>query len=174
MTALREVVREIEEHVAGDGWDQPPRLFALVPTAQLLAHEPSLVPVLGPDGAGAAGAPDTVTPVEQDELPEAATLEELLAAISWPEPVAGVALAVERAMLPPSVEDGLPADPAAALAVLADHPDREDVRLVVAVLRDGTRDCALRTRSHDEPDAVLTGPDLVPGLAQALAATLEP
>ena len=167
MTALREVVREIEEHVAGQGWDQPARLFALVPTVQLLAHEPSLAPVLGvpPDEA--------ITPVEQEELPPAASVEELLAGLSWPDSVAGVALAVERAVLPPSAEHGLPADPEAALAVLADHPDREDVRLVVAVLRDGTRECALRARSHDVPDAVLTGPDLVPGLAQALAATLE-
>ncbi len=88
--------------------------------------------------------------------------------------MAGAALAVERAVLPPSAEDGLPADPEAALTVLADHPDREDVRLVVAVLRDGTRQCALRARTHDAPDAVLTGPDLVPGLAEALAATLAP
>ena len=168
MTALLEVVREIEQHVADGGWDQPARLFALVPTEQLLAHEPSLAPTLGVPAA------ESITPVEQDELPAAATLEELLAGLSWPGSVAGVALAVERAVLPPSAEDGLPADPEAALTVLAGHPDREDVRLVVAVLRDGTRQCALRARTHDAADAVLTGPDLVPGLAQALAATLAP
>ncbi len=169
MTVLSRVVREIEGHVADGGWDQPPRLFALVSTDELVEREPSLAAVLDAEpGAG------TVTPVEQDDLPVSATLEELLAGIAWPGSVAGAALAVERAVLPPAAEDDLPADPAQALAVLAGHPERQDVRLVVAVLRDGTRQCAIRTRSHDDRDAVLTGPDLVPGLVDALAATLEP
>ena len=172
MTALTAVVREIEEHVAGGGWDQPPRLFALVPTADLLAREPHLAELLGVP-AVVAGARDEVTPVEQEDLPEAATLEELLAGIAWPRDVVGAAVAVERAVLPPEAEDGLPADEDAALSVLAGHPLREDVRLVVAVMRDGARSCALRARGHDSADAVLTGPDLVPGLADALGATLE-
>jgi hypothetical protein len=32
--------------------------------------------------------------------------------------------------------------------------------------------CALRQRAHDEDGAVAVGPDLVPGLAHALLATL--
>ena len=41
-TPLRLVTIEVEAHVAADGWDQPPRLYALVPTAQLVEHEPGL------------------------------------------------------------------------------------------------------------------------------------
>ena len=45
--------------------------------------------------------------------------------------------------------------------------------MTVAVLRDGTRESALRLREKDAPTEVLTGSDLVPGLAEALAATFE-
>ena len=44
---LPRLVREIESHVAEGGWDQGARLFALVPTAELLAREPGLAAVLG-------------------------------------------------------------------------------------------------------------------------------
>ena len=33
---------DTERHVAAGGWDQPPRLFALVRTADLLEREPQL------------------------------------------------------------------------------------------------------------------------------------
>lgn len=162
---LLAVVREIERHVATGGWDAPPRLFALVPTADLLEHEPSLRDSL--EGAGA------YTPVEQDDLPAGRDLEATLATISWPPEVAGVAVVVERVVLPPGAEDDLPTDDAGALAqAVAAHAGREDVRLAAAVLRDGRRECAVRLRSHDAEGEVLTGPDLVPALTDALFATL--
>src|SRR2546421_741844 len=34
------LAREIEDFVAAGGWDQPPQLFALVPTAALLDEQP--------------------------------------------------------------------------------------------------------------------------------------
>ena len=34
--ALQAVVRELEAHAAESGWDRPERLFALVPTAEML------------------------------------------------------------------------------------------------------------------------------------------
>ena len=175
--ALAGLVREIEEHVAEGGWDQPARLFALVPTHELVEREPRLAAVLG---VGTGLEEGGITPVEQEELPEYATLEELLAGIAWPDGVVGAALAVERVMLPPAVEDELPDDEREALRVLADHPRRQEVRLAVGVLRDGSRACALRFRAADEAgDAagggeVVTGPDLVPTLVDALAATLQP
>ena len=47
--------------------------------------------------------------------------------------------------------------------------------MAVGVLRDGSRAAVLRLRgSDDAPDERVTGPDLVPGLAEALLATLEP
>lgn len=166
---LADVVREIEAHVARGGWDQPARLFALVATADLVAREPALAAALGLDGDGA-----TLTPVEQEELPEHGTLEELLAGIGWPEQVRGAALVTERVMLPPEVEAELPDDEQAALRVLAEHPDRREVRLAVGVLRDGEQQAVLRLRTHDDDADVLHGPDLVPGLAAALAATFAP
>lgn len=168
-TRLTRVVIDIERHVAAQGWDQPPQLYALVETADLLRREPQLAQQLGllPDGTG------EITPVEQGELPEHTSLEELLGGLAWPAEVLGVAITVERLMVPPAVEDELPQDESAALHWLAEHPERQEVRLVVGVLRDGTRAAAVRLRAHDDETSVLSGPDLVPGLADALAATLR-
>jgi hypothetical protein len=165
--ALPRLVREIEQHVADGGWDQGARLFALVPTADLLAREPGLADLLG------ASDDAELTPVEQEELPDHASIEELLAGLAWPADVVGAALVVERVVLPPEAEAALPEGEDEALQILASHPSRQDVRLAVATLRDGTRSSAMRFRLHDDPVQVLVGPDLVPRLADALAATLE-
>ena len=81
-------------------------------------------------------------------------------------------LALERLVVPPDAERDLPQDPAAALDALAAHPDRRDIRLVVAVLRDGRSCCLLRQREHDRDDRVAKGGQIAPGLVAALAATL--
>jgi hypothetical protein len=159
---------DIERHAAASGWDQPARIFALVETADLLRREPQLAAQLGLE----EGQPGDLTPVDQGDLPSYQTLDELLGGIAWPAEVLGAAIAVERLMVPPAVEADMPQEEAAALQWLAAHPDRQEVRLVVAVLRDGSRSAALRMRRHDEETSVLTGTDLVPGLANALAATL--
>jgi hypothetical protein len=167
---LTRAVLEIDEYAAGLGWDQPARLFALVDTDRLRADEPGLAAQLGLDDGTEAGA---LTPVEQDELPAGTPIDEFLATIAWPEAVAGCALTVERLMLPPSAEASVPKDldEQALARWVADHPDRQEVRMTVASLRDGTREAALRLREKDSPTEVLTGSDLVPGLAEALAAT---
>ena len=92
--------------------------------------------------------------------------------MAWPEEVDGAAIALERVVVPPEAERDLPTDPDLALDHLAAHPDRRDVRLVVAVLRDGTAMCALRQRNHDDDSSVAVGPQLVPGLVHALHLTL--
>ncbi|HET7399624.1 MAG TPA: PPA1309 family protein [Intrasporangium sp.] len=160
---------DAERHVAAAGWDQPARLFALVRTADLLAREPHLRAQLGP----ADLADDALTAVEQEGLPATSSLETLLGRIAWPDEVDGCALAVERLVVPPEAERDLPDRPADAVEALAAHPDRKDVRLLVAVLRDGSSMCLLRQREHDSDDAVAVGKDLAPGLVQALRATLE-
>jgi hypothetical protein len=76
-------------------------------------------------------------------------------------------------MVAPEVEKDMPQDEGEALRWLAEHPTRQEVRLVVAVLRDGSRSSAIRMRAHDEETSVLTGENLVPGLADALSATLS-
>ncbi len=169
---VRRAALEVEQHVGEGGWDQAPRLFALVSTAGLVAREPQLAETLGD------GADGSFTPVEQDGVPPAESFEADLAAIEWPEAVDGCAAVVERVMLPPEAEADLPDDPAELAAVLAAHPGRQEVRLVAAVLRDGSVHSAVRRRAvqgsgPDEDSELLEGPDLVPGLVAILATTLD-
>jgi hypothetical protein len=167
-TPLRVVTLEVESHVAADGWDQPARLYSLVPTAQLVEREPALAKSLS---AQLEAQPDGFTSIEQDGLPPGRTLEELLDEIEWPEAVVGCVAVVERVMLPPEVEDELPVDEDALLAFVAEHPDRREVRLVAAVTRDGERHSAVRAREPEDAP-LLEGPDLVPGLLDHLTRTL--
>jgi hypothetical protein len=173
--ALAEAVVEIERHVATGGWDGPVRVFALVRTQDALAAQPALAEQLPPEVLAAAQAdPQHLTSVEQEGLPAGDDLEGLLGALAWPPTVAGAAVTVERIVLPPEAEQDLPADPEAAVAALLAHPQRQDVRLAVGVLRDGgARWCAVRQRALDADGAVGQGPDVVPGLAEALLATFD-
>ncbi|MFD5629262.1 MULTISPECIES: PPA1309 family protein [unclassified Streptomyces] len=167
---LTRAVLEIDEYASGLGWDQPARLFALVDTARLRAQEPGLAAQLGLQDEPATTG---LTPIEQDEIPAGKPLDEFLGTIAWPDAVVGCALTVERLMLPPSAEASVPEGLSEKKLTqwVAEHPDRQEVRMTVGVLRDGTRDSALRLREKDAPAEVLTGAGLVPGLAEALSAT---
>ena len=161
---LQVVAVETERYVARGGWDQPARLFALVPTHELAASAPSL------DGAAEAG-PQDLSAVEQDGFDPGDDLQGALLRIMWPDAVHGVALSIERIVLPPAAEADL-AD-GDSIELLQNHPERKDVRLVVAVLRGGQSICLLRQRAYDSDDMVAMSPDLASGLAEALAATLS-
>lgn len=167
---LYDVVRELEAHASTSGWDQQERIFALADTTELINREPDLAARLGLDAVAAAG---TFTPIEQEALTEGQSLEGVLAQIAWPVEVVGVAAIAERLVLPPGTDEAIPDDPKAAADFAASHPDRQEVRIVVAALRTGESACALRLRSHDSDELVLTGPDLVPGLLIQLHATLD-
>jgi hypothetical protein len=160
---LATAVLEIERHAAAAGWDRPARLFALVETARLAEREPGLAGSLGED---------PLTSIEQEGL-ATGPLEDQLAGISWPETVHGCAALVERLVLPPAVEEHLPDQPGAAATFAAEHPDRQEVRIVAAATRTGASYCAMRLRSHDADESVLAGPDLVPGLLALVRATLD-
>ncbi len=163
--ALQSVIGEVEAHVAEAGWDQPPQLFALVDTEELLRAEPQLAETMGLVG----GQPGALTPVAQEDLEEG-PLDEALAGIEFGEQVVGVALAHEVVVLPPSVEAE-----AEALEDPASHPEARDVRMVIAVVRDGSTAGVLRLRAvGDGEDERVTGPDLAPALSEALLATLRP
>ena len=179
-SALPTTAREVEDFLAETGWDQPPQLFALVPTAQLLRAEPDLAQRL-PTSEG-------LTPVAQEPL-RAEDLAETLAGICWPEQVTGCALAQEIVVLPPEAEaeldramsdagaaGGSPAElNHVALRMAQRHPDRREARLVVAVLRAGEHCCLLRLRGVGEgPDELVERPDLAPNMVSALLHTLDP
>jgi hypothetical protein len=166
---LRHVVREVEAHVAASGWDQPARLYALVPTSELLEAEPALAGALGLDAGSAAG---TLTPIEQEDVAADRSLEEVLSAIMWPPQVYGCAAVVERLVLPPDAEAQVPADSAELARFAAEHPERHEVRMAAAVTRDGRAHCAVRLRAHDDDADVLDARDLVPTLVQLLSDTL--
>ena len=176
-TPLQAVVDEVEHHVAEAGWDQPPQLFALVATEQLLRAEPQLATTMGL----IAGDPSSLTPIAQEPLGDG-PLDEQLASLMFGEEVLGVLLAHEVLVLPPSAEAALAehaehaehAELADLASVAADHPERREVRMVVAVVRGGGQACVLRLRAAGEaPDDLVTGPDLAPALVAALRATLD-
>ncbi|MBM7811270.1 hypothetical protein JOE68_002135 [Saccharothrix algeriensis] len=166
---LPAVAREVEEFVSTAGWDQAPQLFALVPTAELVAQQPELAGQLDPGSS-------PLTPIAQDELP-GAELDEALANIAWPDVVRGCALAQEIVVLPPDAEQELSPDldDEAARRFAAEHPQRREARLVAAVLRDGSAACVLRLRGTTEmPEEVVEHPELAPNLTRALLETLKP
>ncbi|OLT27630.1 hypothetical protein BJF83_17895 [Nocardiopsis sp. CNR-923] len=156
---------DLERHAAEQGWDRPLGLYALVPTADLLKAEPALASLLGIDSPV---DPDELTPVEQEPLPDDVPLEEALGRILWPEDVAGCALVMERLVVKGSDE---------TLAVgegpVESGRETEEIRMVAGVMRDGSRHCAMRMRSHDSDSEVLNGADLIPALTSALALTLD-
>lgn len=185
--ALARCVREVVEFVDAGGWDQPPQMFAIVPTAALAAAEPALLDQLA-DGA-------ELTPVAQERLPAdvdggSPALDEFLATTSWPASVAGCALVEEIVVLPPDAESDLDsalaplladrdaADHAARIAAES-HPERRDGRLIAAVLRDGPSLALLQLRPNeddDDPDApveLLTYENLAPNVVAALYSTLD-
>lgn len=162
--ALAAAVLEIERHVAGSGWDQPARLFALVPTADVIQAVPDLATRLGsPDGH--------LSSVEQEGFHSGRDLVVALAHLAWPATVLGCALAMERTFLPAADEADLPDDCRQAAQVVARHPHRQELRLVTGVLRDGSRHGVARLRH--EPHHLFGDQDLAPTLAAALLATLD-
>lgn len=169
--ALAAALIELERHVGGGGWDQPPRLFALVNTDSMIAAEPQLADQLGLVGSADGGHPDALTAVEQDHFQPSEDLLQDLSVIFWPETVHGCALCLESTFLPPDAEADIPDDPELATQYVANHEDRLELRAVIGVDRDRNTHGVARLRS--EPDELLGSPDLVPGLTEALLRTLD-
>ena len=171
--ALANVVVDIEKGAARVGWDHAPSVYALVPTATLLA-DPNLPAEIAEQlRSGWDGSDEHLSAIIQEDLADD-DIEQVLAHLAWPETVPGAAITVERIVVPPEVEDEAPEDPEEALAFVANHPLRTDVRLAVGVMRSGESWCALRTRAFDSDDKVGQGSNLVPALVDALRASLEP
>ena len=152
-TALERTTRDLDVHVGAGGWNQPTRLFAIAKTAHLLEREPTLAPQL----SGTAEETPWTT-IEQDGLPTHSDLDDLLGGLGWPESVDGAAVSAERIMVSP--ED-------------ADQQTQHELRVTMAVLRDGSRCTVLRLREHDSPETVIVGEDLISGLGDLLLHTLR-
>lgn len=169
---LPQVIREVEDFAASAGWDQPPQLFALVSTQELLARQPELGSQVDTDSS--------LTPVAQEPLPDD-DLADALAGIVWPETVSGCALVQEIVVLPPDAEADLgvagtgdDADATRMRRIAMEHPQRREARLVAGVLRDGSAACVLRVRGdQDTPDEIVEHPELAPNLVDALRETLR-
>jgi hypothetical protein len=168
--ALVAALLDLDRHVGRDGWDQPPRLFALVLNDVLAEAEPVLSREMGLRATKDGGLPGALTAIEQDEFRSTGELTRDLATLQWPNTVFGCALATVRTFLPAAYEADLPDDPEAAGTAVAAHPQRQEIRVVVGVDRAGNRHGVGRLASR--PEEVLGAPDLVPGLASALAHTL--
>ncbi|MEV5839039.1 PPA1309 family protein [Nocardia sp. NPDC052112] len=183
---LARSVREVAEFVDAEGWGRPPQMFALVPTADLVAAEPGLLDQLD-EGS-------ELTAIAQESFPEDITggsmaLDEFLATTSWPEAVSGCLLVQEIVVLPPDAESTLDdaltplladheAADAAARAAAETHPGRRTARLFAAVLRRGAELCLLQVKPEDDLDDfgdldLRTYPNLAPNLIEALHHTLE-
>ena len=169
--ALVAALIELDRHVGRNGWDTPPRLFALVLNDLLAAAEPQLSEELGLRTTGAGADPGALTAIEQYEFASSGDLTRDLAHLEWPEMVYGCALATVRMFLPSATDVELPADPEAAAAAVARHPQRQEIRVVVGADRAGNRHGVARLAA--QPNELLGAPDLVPGLAAALAHTLS-
>lgn len=165
---LERALREIESFVAEGGWDQPTRLFALVDTHDLLERQPELA-----DSVGQEPQPPPLTSVEQDEVPPHDDLTDLLAQLHWPSPVLGVAVVAERIVLPTDHDLNLPTDPAAARAAAVTDPRRHELRVAAAATRAGEQFCLMRLRQHDDPQAIVASPTLMPQLTDLIAASLS-
>ncbi|HEY2834290.1 MAG TPA: PPA1309 family protein [Sporichthyaceae bacterium] len=168
--ALHTFLVELGEQVATEGWDQPPRLFALFAIADLQRDAPAAARRLGVAEVDPHATPWTAreTPFDAGE-----GLDDALGQIMWDDEVAGCALVLELLTLPSSTQAELPDDRAAAQRFAADHPDRAELRVVVGVLRDGTRDATVRLRDEFRSDPVLFGADLATGVARILLATFD-
>ncbi|MCB1293989.1 MAG: hypothetical protein KDB67_04825 [Gordonia sp.] len=184
--ALGSALRDVADYVGDDGWNQPPALFALVPTHVLAAANPGLI---------ADDDPSELSPVAQDPLPlgpdnhhadHYAELEQILGTTSWPDAVAGCALVLQVVVVPPEAEADLDSafepllgDPdaaeAAAREVARTHPGSRIARLIVGALRGGSHLVLMQLKPETEEDdetELLTHPDLAPNLVAALASTL--
>ncbi|MFW0789101.1 PPA1309 family protein [Gordonia sp. CPCC 205333] len=189
--ALGSALRDVVEFVDAAGWDQPPTLFALVPTSVLAETQPDLVDEYDTSELSPIAQDPLLTSEvgpSADQAIQSAELEHILATTSWPEAVAGCALVQEIVVLPPEAESDLDeafepllSDPAAADAAARStalaHPGSQPARLIAGALRDGRTLSLLQLRPLDDVDdgqiELLSHPDLAPNLVEALAATLD-
>jgi len=161
MSVLKETVLEIERECAKAGWTRGIVLYALVPTADVIESAPEMAEAL------AEKSPTSLTAIEQEDVELTGTIEDFLGTISWSAEVFGAALVLERLIVNEEPPGELSEEALAEWVI--EHG--QEVRMVVGVLRDGSQECAMRMRAYDDENAIMAGPELLPGMAEALALT---
>lgn len=170
--SLITAVIELEQLANETGWDQSPQLYALVKTREIIDK----LTFLTDEEHQALTQTTLVNPehlfsIYQDQMDNPI---EKLHTVYFDEEVAGVALVMERIMIPADAETAIPEEEQARDQYLLSHHQREDIRMAVGVLRSGETWCAIRSRSHDDDKLVAQGPTLIPEVIKALAETLKP
>jgi hypothetical protein len=165
--ALLEILRHVEEPGLSDV-----RWFALLRSAQLLAEQPGLAALLGDDVAlSLAQDSRHLTSVELDEAPAVADPLESLAALEWPEGIAGLAACFDLGpeqldLRTPGAATRRGADGPAGASGPDDAGQQSPMRAAVAALDDGTVFCALRREGEQQ---LALGAELLPDITAAIS-----
>lgn len=154
--ALNKAMLEAVDFVDAKGWDAPPTLFGLVPTALIrLAH----------DALDDAPLTLVVQELPSDLTPESEELSAYISRVTWPDGVVGAILAQEIRFLDPNANASTPLRPA---------------RLFSGVLRDNMAQLTLLQLrpSESDPQApdrreLRGGSGVATGVIAALQATFE-
>lgn len=134
--ALNRAVRETVEFVHAEGWDKPPTLFGLVPTAMLAdTVDPGLF-----DADALDNAPLTV--IAQEPLPEgieggSPELSDFIARTFWPAGIVGCVLAQEILILSPDDADSFADVSLEEIRAHTGSNGARQARLFTGVLDDG-------------------------------------
>ncbi|QNE89094.1 hypothetical protein H0194_08455 [Corynebacterium incognita] len=169
--ALNKAMMEAVEFIHAEGWDAPPTLFALVPTA-LLANEVGAD--FDPEFHDAAGDAAPLTLVVQDNLPDnlpagSEELADYVARTVWPRAVEGAILAQEI-----TFKDSASEDPSPRPARLFSGALREDgIEQTLLQLRPTEDELAAKGPFAEDDIELRGGPEVAPGLIAAIRYGLE-
>ncbi len=157
--ALNKALLEAVDFIHAEGWNQPPTLFALVPS-QLLAD------AIEPDDAPLAL-------VVQDELPTtilpgSEELGDYIAHIQWPDAVVGAILAQEIQFQDANALDAEPRTARLFSGVL-----RNDLHQTLLQIRPTESELASRGPFAEDEVELRGGANIAPGVISALRATFE-
>lgn len=173
-TALNKAMREAVEFIHAEGWDAPPTLFALVPTA-LIADELAQL-----DDVYSTPTTTPLTVVVQDSLPEniepgSEQLADYVARTVWPAEVAGVVLAQEikfRETGQPDVADGGEQSPRPA-RLFSGVLREPGIELTLLQLRPSEEELEAAGPFAQDEISLRGGPGIAPGVIAALRYGLE-
>ena len=154
--AFNKAMLEAVDFVDAKGWDAPPTLFGLVPTALIkLAH----------DMLDDAPLTLVIQELPNHLPPESEELSDYISRVTWPDGVVGAILAQEIRFLDPNANASTPPRPA---------------RLFSGVLRDNMAQLTLLQLRPSETDPqapsrreLRGGPGVASGVIAALQATFE-